>query len=108
MTSELWAILPGFQVSLSEGGERQTPTYQMSGSTAVVPIVGPTTKYGDGGTASTMLTRGLLREVAASPQLSLCCCLSIHLAGRSKERTILRWTLGTCHRTSRPSPMAAT
>lgn len=67
ITSELWAILPGFQMTLSQGEEQQAPAYQMAGPTAVVPIVGPTTKYGEGGTSSTLRTRSTLREVAASP-----------------------------------------
>lgn len=62
--NELWAILPGYQLAADNNAPEQ-PMSILDG-VAVIPIAGPTTKYGEMGTRSTVAVRRELREAANS------------------------------------------
>ena len=67
--AELWHLLPGYHIdhSISESGP--TPGITVDGTMALIPIVGPTSKYGQHGTSSTVHVRSLVRQAAESPAI---------------------------------------
>ena len=69
MIDTLWQINPTFQLNMEAGEELDAPTYSVSGSTAIVSIIGPTSKYGVPNTLSTQKVRENLRAAAADPEV---------------------------------------
>ena len=55
MNLELWHMLPGYQLDTGRDNAPAVKPYQMEGATAVLPIIGPPSKYGAWGTTSTRL-----------------------------------------------------
>lgn len=64
MITDFWHILPSFQISADADRSRVVEPYSMRGTTAVIPLVGPTSKYGGFDTTSTMAIRRQVRMAA--------------------------------------------
>lgn len=70
MISELWEILPGYVISLTEEGPAaSSEDWRQIDGTAIIDVNGPTSKFGGGGTASSMVARAKLRNAIASPEV---------------------------------------
>lgn len=63
-TADIWHIIEGFKLSFHEEAAKPLTDYKFSESTAIIPIVGPTSKFGGGGTMSTLELREQIRKVA--------------------------------------------
>jgi len=66
MLTELWEIIPGWSLDVSGMQSERSDGMNVVGSTAVIPVVGPMSKYGGWQGASTLRARATLRAAIAS------------------------------------------